>query len=59
MGTTRTYRTEGLLCPYCGYLHGDPQEIFSEIEQTIDEFQCEHCEKIFTAQKEVSVSYSR
>ncbi len=44
-----TNNHNGLECPHCGYLNRDVFEIFTDTEQQIEDYECEECEKIFTA----------
>ena len=53
----RTYDSIYLICPYCGYSHDDTWEIFDEIEEEIDSFECHHCEKTFVAIKSATFYY--
>jgi len=46
-----------LECPHCGYKDRDVNEIFSEIEQDIDEYECSNCGKVFQARKIAIFSY--
>jgi len=47
-----------LICPYCGYKEQDPEEIFSEIEQTIGSFECAFCGEDFIATKTALFTYN-
>jgi DNA-directed RNA polymerase subunit RPC12/RpoP len=55
--TERTYNYNYLECPYCGYKDRDTGEIFDEIEECIDEYQCSNCGEIFTATKSALFAY--
>jgi len=40
-----------LICPHCGYKDQNTGEIFDEIEQEIDDYECSSCGKTFIAVK--------
>jgi transcription elongation factor Elf1 len=46
-----------LVCPYCGHKESDPCEIFSDIEEDIENFECGHCGKLYTASRQVIFYY--
>jgi hypothetical protein len=50
-----TYCNHSVVCPYCGYEHGDADELFGHREDT--EIECDGCGKTFVATRVVSVSY--
>lgn len=52
-----TYNHNGLECPHCGYLDRDTADIFAEIEQQIDDYECGNCGRKFVATKTISVTY--
>lgn len=45
--------TEEIVCPYCGYEFKDSWEC----EDSDDEMYCEYCEKEFTYERHVEVTY--
>ncbi len=51
------YSENGLKCPHCSYLDRDTFDIFSELEETIDDYECPHCGKSYRAEKKVSFTY--
>lgn len=52
------YEHCGLKCPYCGYVDKDPNEIFTDMEETIDNHACGRCEKEFIASRTVEFTYT-
>jgi len=49
--------TNEIICPYCGYEHGDSWEWADGREQE-DEFECHQCQKTFSCERSISVTYS-
>jgi len=47
-----------IVCPHCGHRESDPNEIFSDMEEDIDEMECSHCEKIYVARRQVTFHYT-
>ena len=52
--------TDEIVCPHCGYEHGDSWETIDENTGDGDKivFQCSECEKSFTVQFNFEYSYS-
>ena len=47
-----------IVCPYCGEEQGDSWEVCSNInEGDLGLISCEHCEKNFTANRNMSITY--
>ena len=46
--------TNEIVCPYCGYEHGDSWEV-SDDEGKMD---CHSCEKEFKYQRDITIDYS-
>jgi len=49
--------TSEIVCPWCGYEFGDSWDIGPE-DEDIGQIECEECERAFTANRNISVSYS-
>jgi DNA-directed RNA polymerase subunit RPC12/RpoP len=46
--------TDEIVCPWCGYEQSDPWEMYD----SDDECECGNCEKIFSYERHVEVTYS-
>ena len=55
--TNDTYNSEGVECPFCGHIDKDSWELGDGGEGT-GEIECGDCEKTFTWERHISVSYS-
>ena len=54
----RHHYTSDIVCPHCGYVDQDSWEVGRGEEGDIGEQDCGRCEKPFSAQRHISVSYS-
>ena len=54
MSKIDTSFTKEITCPYCGYEHGDSYEISDDIGDK----QCLNCDKTFSYERHVEVTYS-
>lgn len=52
-----TYRTDFIVCPYCGHEQRDSWEWFSE-RNTDAEGACQACDKIFEVTQDYEVNYT-
>ena len=50
--------TDEIVCPYCGYAHGDSWEFKSNAQDDLGLYACCNCEKEFYVNRAVSVTYS-
>lgn len=50
-----TYESDGFKCPYCGHSHYDEGGLDEGVEF---DYECESCGKTFTAQFDISYSYT-
>lgn len=46
--------TDEVVCPYCGYEHGDSWELSADS----DEMDCGNCDQPFTYERNIEVTYS-
>jgi transcription elongation factor Elf1 len=54
----RTDYTRDIVCPHCGHEDRDSWEVGRGEEGDLGEQECGSCEKPFTAQRHVSITYS-
>lgn len=47
--------TQEIICPWCGYEHGDSWE---HLRDSDDNFQCNDCDKYFSYERDIEVTYS-
>ena len=47
--------TNEIVCPWCGYTHGDCGEYTNDND---DNFECNECGKYFSYQRDIEVTYS-
>lgn len=52
-----TYEHSGLKCLYCGYMDENTTEIFTDMEETIEDYSCPHCGEKFIASRTVLFTY--
>jgi len=50
--------TEEIVCPFCGYVHGDSWKFRSNQQEDLGLYDCANCEKEFYVNREVRVTYS-
>ena len=48
--------TDEIICPHCGYEHGDSWEVHFESDGCT-EFECNECRKTFHVERDVTVKY--
>ena len=46
-----TYNSDGVECPYCGYVNDDMEQV---ADQDLETIECPECEKTMYAQAEIS-----
>ena len=52
-----TNDTEGLKCPYCGYLDRDAYELFHGFDEDGQEIKCGSCDKTFWSTRSIRITY--
>ena len=52
------YKTELIVCPYCGHEDRDSYEVFDDIEGTMENFECGECGKSFRVSKYCEITYT-
>jgi transcription elongation factor Elf1 len=52
-----TSNTSLAVCPHCGHIYEDSWELCQK-DEDIYEYDCEYCEKAFTVQANISVTYT-
>lgn len=50
--------TDGIICPWCGFRHEEPEHIMDNITESEEEIECYQCERKFNVEPEVTVRYS-
>lgn len=54
--TNDTYNSDGVECPYCGYVDKDSWEL-GDGGEGCGEIECGECEKLFNWQRMISINY--
>lgn len=49
-----SWHTEEMVCPYCGYIHENSNELSSDSS----EYECDNCGRKFLYERETEVHYS-
>ena len=52
------YSNDGAVCPYCGYLHEPPETDYTIYNESLDEYECDHCGKTFKMSLYISYSWT-
>ena len=51
MNEKETSNTDGIECPYCGYIEDDCEAIYDIEEEELEKFDCPHCQKSMNVQQ--------